>query len=388
MRKFSVFILLFAGLILAGCDALPFGQSSTTEPTPIPVVVESDIIITDGKIIPASDAWLSFEQSGLISELLVAEGDVVSKGQVLARVAVPEQLYATVTAAELELLSANQARDVLFDSVDLTLAQLQQNTVLTERSLLEAQQRLADLDTTDYSDDLDQAWETVQDDKDALDDAQDELDRVQELSEDNPTRQRAEDDLEEAQKTYDDSLREYERLKNDLEQAQKDVDFEQAKLTDLQRQAESLADGPDPDDLSLADSRIATAEAQLSAAQAALTKNEVMAPFDGTVVTLRIHQGETISAFQPAVHIVDFSQWYVETTDLSEIDIVKIDPSQAVLVIPDALPDLELKGQVEQTFDTYQERAGDIVYTVKIRLDETDPDLRWGMTVAVEFERK
>jgi hypothetical protein len=34
----------------------------------------------------------------------------------------------------------------------------------------------------------------------------------------------------------------------------------------------------------------------------------------------------------------------------------------------------------------HQERRGDVVYTVKISLQKSDPRLRWGMTVETRFE--
>jgi hypothetical protein len=66
--------------------------------------------------------------------------------------------------------------------------------------------------------------------------------------------------------------------------------------------------------------------------------------------------------------------------------VVEVQLGQKVTVVPDALPDLELAGTVEEISDTFQEKQGDVTYTVRIRLDEVDPRLRWGMTVVVTFE--
>jgi hypothetical protein len=40
---------------------------------------------------------------------------------------------------------------------------------------------------------------------------------------------------------------------------------------------------------------------------------------------------------------------------------------------------------VDSIADVFEERLGDITYAVRIKLDETDPRLRWGMTVEVTF---
>jgi len=40
---------------------------------------------------------------------------------------------------------------------------------------------------------------------------------------------------------------------------------------------------------------------------------------------------------------------------------------------------------VEWIDETYTEKSGDVVYTVRIKLDEADSNLRWGMTVQINF---
>jgi len=60
---------------------------------------------------------------------------------------------------------------------------------------------------------------------------------------------------------------------------------------------------------------------------------------------------------------------------------------QSVKIVPDALPDLELGGTVERIKDVFEEKRGDITYTVRIKLNQSDERLRWGMTVAVTFQK-
>jgi hypothetical protein len=88
----------------------------------------------------------------------------------------------------------------------------------------------------------------------------------------------------------------------------------------------------------------------------------------------------------PAVQLADFTQWYAETDNLTEIDVVNVSVGQGATVVPDALPDLELTGTVESIDDFFEEKRGDVTYTARILLNESDPRLRWGMTVVVTFE--
>ena len=130
---------------------------------------------------------------------------------------------------------------------------------------------------------------------------------------------------------------------------------------------------------------IQQAEAALQSAQTAVADAELRAPFAGTIAQLDVQTGETAAAGVPVAILADLSNWLVETDDLTEIKVPSVQPGQAALVTFDALPELELKGAVESIGVLNQTSSGDIVYPVKIKLIDTDPRLRWGMTAAVEF---
>jgi hypothetical protein len=59
----------------------------------------------------------------------------------------------------------------------------------------------------------------------------------------------------------------------------------------------------------------------------------------------------------------------------------------AALLSMMALPGLALKGQVESISAVSQLKSDDVVYPVKIKVQDNDPKLRWGMTAAVVFEK-
>jgi HlyD family secretion protein len=109
------------------------------------------------------------------------------------------------------------------------------------------------------------------------------------------------------------------------------------------------------------------------------------APFDGVITTIDLTEGQSVTPAEPVIHLADFSQWYVETTDLDEIQVTKIDPNKPVTLTVDALPGLTLTGTVDRISMDYTEKSGDILYTVRIHLDGSDPHLMWGMTMSVNF---
>ena len=75
----------------------------------------------------------------------------------------------------------------------------------------------------------------------------------------------------------------------------------------------------------------------------------------------------------------------VKTDSLTELEVVNVTEGQSVQVILDALPDTVLKGTVTNINKRFEEKRGDVTYTVTVQLDETDPLMRWGMTAAVYF---
>jgi HlyD family secretion protein len=81
--------------------------------------------------------------------------------------------------------------------------------------------------------------------------------------------------------------------------------------------------------------------------------------------------------------MLDARTWHVETEDLSELDVVHVAAGDAVEVTVDALPDVMLAGTVRQVQALGTNRQGDIVYTVVVDLNESDPRLRWNMTATI-----
>ena len=143
--------------------------------------------------------------------------------------------------------------------------------------------------------------------------------------------------------------------------------------------------GPDPDEVALAEARIATAEAQLAAAQEALADLELQAPFAGTIAEVHIHASEWVAPGSPVLRIADLAHLQVETTDLGEIDVAQIVVGDTALVTFDALPGLVLAGRVISIAPKAAPGSG-VNFPVILALNEIPPELRWGMTAFVDIE--
>jgi multidrug resistance efflux pump len=85
------------------------------------------------------------------------------------------------------------------------------------------------------------------------------------------------------------------------------------------------------------------------------------------------------------VAITDTSQWYVDTSDLNELDVVKVSVGQKVGIRAGALPGVKMSGVVEEIGNTPVNQGTDVLYTVHNLLDNPDARLRWGIMMEVTF---
>ncbi|MFH1185813.1 MAG: efflux RND transporter periplasmic adaptor subunit, partial [Chloroflexota bacterium] len=145
-----------------------------------------------------------------------------------------------------------------------------------------------------------------------------------------------------------------------------------ARLMDARRRYDNLQD------VALSDAGAGT--------RAALATAEIRAPFDGTITSIDLKVGEAVTAGLAVVTVADLSGWVVETTDLTEIDVMSIREGLPVTVSLDSLPDATFSGGVRSVDLSYSDRQGDIVYPVSILLAESHPRMRWGMTAQVTFD--
>ena len=376
-RIITTTIILSLGLfILAACDSIP-GQPTEAEPTNIPVVASDIEIVAEGRIVPRESVELSFFTSGQVEEIKVEEGDLVQAGDVVAVLGNREELEAGIANAELELLNAQQALDNLDEDIDVARAEALRAIATANRAVRDAQYQFDNF-TVPTNMNKFSAMEAIDEMKVLLDQARDAFEPYRYKSSSDAKRQELKDDLENAQSDYNTAVRRLE-YETTLEGAQ-------TRLENSIDDYQSLLEGPDLDDVAAAEERVKAAEVNLKAAKAALTRLELVATIDGTVVEQNLNISQQVTAGQPIMKITDFTQMYAETDDLTELEVVDVSLGQKTTIVPDALTDLELTGTVEEISDQYEEKRGDITYTARIRIDDIDPRLRWGMTVAITFK--
>jgi multidrug resistance efflux pump len=136
-----------------------------------------------------------------------------------------------------------------------------------------------------------------------------------------------------------------------------------------------------------AEAAVQSATADVAEARAALARLTLAAPFAGTVSELLPELGELVAPGIPVARLGG-NGWVVETTDLVELDVVRVAEGQAVEVTLDALPGETLRGTVVDVGRVPEVILGDVTYRVRIALDDapTDLPLRWGMTALVNID--
>lgn len=187
------------------------------------------------------------------------------------------------------------------------------------------------------------------------------------------------------QEKVDDAQSEYDSDETDQNKAILDLAIENLKLAEEKFNKLDAGDGLDPDQVALAEARLETAKAALVSAESQINAFELKATMAGTIVDMALQPGQRIVPGTPVITIADFSNMVVKTDNLSELGIPSVKSGQKTEIIFDALPDMTLTGEVIDINTRFEEKRGDVTYTVTILLNQLQPELRWGMTAAVYF---
>jgi HlyD family secretion protein len=392
-KIFTLVLLVIVAAGLFGCNQIQATGTAVVETTPTPQVrADSGTVVVEGNIVPRDFTRIYTRSGGKVAEVMVNKGDEVKKGDPILRLVTYDDLetaQAALASAKLEQVNAQQALDKLNESSDVSSTQSLVVVSEATKNLIDAQQTLADLDTKKYQDDLDKMQQDVGAAKKELDDAQKEWDKYKDMDPTNQTRVDQKKKFDDAQKKYDDAVRIRDLQINKLNKAKADVDTATSMLADAQREADKHKNGgPNADDLALTQSRLDNAIAQVAAAQKVVDGATTTAPYDGTIVELDHVVGETLLPSQQIALIADLSELYVDTNDLTEMDVVKIREGDSAHIKPDALPDLSLPATVIEISRNSGKKGGDVTYTARLKLNSTDPRLRWGMTVETRFPQQ
>jgi len=225
---------------------------------------------------------------------------------------------------------------------------------------------------------------------DALDKAENIYSRVKNKPPSNLKRASAQVALDAARDVYNAALRNYNYLSGsanefDIAIGEANLVWAQALVEQTQTDLDKFGDGPDPDDLAIAKARLDNAQAHLASASDALEDKQLKAPFDGTVSQIFVRENEWVNPGEPVIVFGDLTTLQVETTDLNEIDVTRIDIGSRATITFDALPELVAEATVVSIASKSSPGSG-VNYTVMLEFDEIPEGLRWDMTAFVDIE--
>lgn len=352
-------------------------------------------LIISGNI-EVTDAQLSFQIPGRVSERLVTEGDSVSAGQLIARLDGADQVLAVAQAEGSVALATAVLAELQAGSRPEAVSQ-------SRAQVAQAQAQLAQLETGSRAQEIADAEAAVDRAQAAAESARAQL----ELAEADYARSA---ELLAAgvipQQKHDAARTAREAARRNLEQAAAGVDSARQRLSLVRegprseqvdaaraalRQAEAgsalVVAGPRAETIDQASAQLEIARETLNLARQHLAYTELTAPFTGVVLSKSAEAGEYINPGSPIVALSDLDHvWlrgYVNETNLSQVRL-----GQAVTVTTDTYPDKTYEGRISFISDqaeftpkavqTSQERVK-LMYLVKVELANPNHELKPGM---------
>ncbi len=386
------FFTVIALALLSACQAGTSPASATPVGTPLPESQNTrGSLVIEGEAVPVKHVTLSFPVTGIVDKVFVTEGATVAQDEVIARLKGTEKQNAAVSAAQAELLTAQQNLDDFNQNANIARADAQLKLAQAKKELdkaaenrnyknyKKADQWYIDQAQADYIlalndfNNAETVWSNWAD--------KDETDKNRAFALQNFAAARKK--VEQAEANY-----------NYLQGAPEEVDVQisegelvvaKANYAKAQEEWELVKNGPNENDLKLAQERVDNATAQLEAAKAALNDLNLKAPFAGMVVSSDLKAGQISSVGSSSVILADLSEFQIESNDLTELNINRVSEGSEVNVTFDGIPGLTIPGKVERIKPLGEDNQGDISYTLIISLQEQDPRIKWRLTASLEF---
>jgi HlyD family secretion protein len=434
-------LILVAGL-LSGCGLGELGQ--TAEELEVVSVERGSImssITAVGTVRAGAEVLLSFETSGRVNTIAVQEGERVEEGQVLAQLDAAD-LALQIRSAEAVLASASAQLDALREgprpeeiraaegqvaaaqaALEQAMAQRDQlrggateaEIAASQSAVKSARANYNRVEAGPSAEEKAQAQAALESAKASLQQAQAAYDRVKDRQDvsmlpQSLALQNATIEMNRAQANYDALLShptaaELAAAEAQLAQAEAQLAQLEAGVEPQLRVAEAIVVAAQAQrDIAQAqldllragarDSEIAAAEAQVEQAQVAVDtarlvfeRANLLSPFYGTVGSIAVEIGESVSPQIPAITLIGDSQFTIQA-EVDEAEIGWIEIGQAVLVTFDAFPDQEFAGRVLAVAPLASIDLGIVSYRVTVEIPETDLPLRAGMTANTEIVKE
>lgn len=314
----------------AGAPA-PQGRGGGAQGTPIPVTPTPTTAVrvtiakvkVAGTLVAANQASLTFAASGRLQTLPIAEGTRVKEGTLLAAL--------DTALLEIQVAQAKAALDLATANWNRIKAGPTNDEIALARSNLERAKAAVDQAQA--------AYDAVGGQRNA---------RIQMMPQGAA--------LQQATLAYQIAVAQYNQAVNRPTESEREVGMAQ----------------------------LAQAQAAYDTARQALNNARIVAPYDGTVVSITPKIGESVSAFAPIIVFADLSQMQV-LANIDETTLANVKVGQQATIYVDALPNQVLTGRVKQ-IGMFATTTGNVVTVpVRIEIDKTSAPLSPGWSATVEI---
>jgi HlyD family secretion protein len=387
-----------------------------------------ETVSTTGNVLADRQATLAFETSGRIAEVLAEEGQPVQAGQLLARLdttALEWQVarsqaaldtaqarleQAQKPASEEDLASARAALDSARVSYEKVAAGPRAEDMASAQAALTS--AIANYDkvkTGATEEELAATKAAVDSARAAVEQAQAKYDRVKKRSNagmlpEALELQNATIELERAQANYDAQVNrpaasELAAAKAQVAQAEaqmaqlkeqptsSELAATEAQVAQAEAQLAQLLERPNAEDVAVFQAQVEEAAVALAQAQSALDEAVLAAPFDGTLVSVEVQEGEWATPGAPAM-VLAATEPLMLDVDVDEVDVALLAEGQSAHLSFDALKGLQeekIVGEVAHIAPASTNVGGAVAYGVEISFNRGDLPVRLGMTADVDI---
>lgn len=286
-------IAIGVGVLVAGTAG--FAMTKSGQPAGVPVktakVMQADLenqVLTTGKVKAKEETVVFSEGTGILRQFNLTEGDAVKKGQVIGNIDVSD--------------------------TESKIAQL-------EAQIAEERAKLEKTKAGSEPEEIAQAEEQV--------------------------RQR--------QYRFELALKEYQRTeqlyksgaasKQELDNKQQDLRIAESELTAGKQNLALKQKGPRKEELLAIEASIQRLAVEKEQAEKERNQSAILAPADGTVISLKAKNGQHLNKGAEILTIADLSQLEI-VSEVSESDVKKIKPGQQAVIEGPALGKEKLKAEV------------------------------------------
>ncbi|MEM7131568.1 MAG: HlyD family efflux transporter periplasmic adaptor subunit [Chloroflexota bacterium] len=446
-RRRNIFVLLFL-FILSSALLFLYGTgqgtalvrsifppqppvASEAEPiVPKPAIAEANPASTTGSqrltsfVRPLRQANLGLPISGIIKEIYVTEGEWVEEGQTILALDNARQVVAVAQAhttleqitSRLEALQSGEknqtivAAEAAVDAAQARLDSLTADVKVEDETaavakLEAAQAALEDLLNGPDNSVLSEAQAELQNVESALRRAQNAYNAVkwrndiamlpesqileQATIEHERAKARFEQatqgagpaEISQAQARVSTAEAELERVLNPV--SQNTIDAAEAELRQAQANLALAREENGSNVLTLAQAEMAHAKVAMLEAEVALEETKLVAPFSGVVGEFTVQLGEFVEPGQQLVRLGDIATWQIVADGLADMGTLSVAQGQLVTVTFPAIADLVLPGVITQIRQDEANQSTKSSHSIIVALSESDSRLSWNLAAEI-----